>query len=175
MVYLKIPYRHASLSAHRSVKLHSKYYGPFRVLHIIGHAAYKLLLPAGCQSHDVFHVSQLKKHIGSHVVPSPDLPLVDDKGMINVASKLILERRLIQRNNEPVAQWLIKWTNLSTTEASCEDAQFIRKVFPAFHPCGQGCFKGGALSGSNIAIFSIQLCYLSPKRYLAHHQRPSED
>lgn len=33
MVYLKIqPYRHTSLSIHRSLKLHSKFYGPFRVL-----------------------------------------------------------------------------------------------------------------------------------------------
>lgn len=33
MVYLKIqPYWHTSLSLHRCAKLHSKYYGPFRVL-----------------------------------------------------------------------------------------------------------------------------------------------
>jgi hypothetical protein len=61
MVYLKIqPYSHTSLSTHRSLKLHSKYYGPFRVLERIGKAAYKILLPPHCQLHDVFHVSQLK-------------------------------------------------------------------------------------------------------------------
>ena len=33
MVYLKLhPYRHTSLSIHKCLKLHSKYYGPFRVL-----------------------------------------------------------------------------------------------------------------------------------------------
>lgn len=43
MVYLKIqPYRHTSLSLHKSLMLHPKYYGPFRV---IGKVAYKLLLP----------------------------------------------------------------------------------------------------------------------------------
>lgn len=135
MVYLKIqPYRHTSLSTHRNAKLHSKYYGPFRVLQRIGQAAYKVLLPDGCLLHDVFHVSQLKKHIGTHVVPSPDLPLVDDKGMIKVAPEEILKRRLIPRNNEPVVQWLIKWVNLPATEASWEDAQFIRKIFPSFRP-----------------------------------------
>jgi hypothetical protein len=46
MVYLKIqPYRHTTLSTHNSVKLHSKFYGPFRVLEKIGKPAYKLLLP----------------------------------------------------------------------------------------------------------------------------------
>lgn len=61
MVYLKIqPYRHTSFSAHRSLKLHSKYYGPFKVLERIGKAAYKLLLPENCLMHNVFHVSQLR-------------------------------------------------------------------------------------------------------------------
>lgn len=135
MVYLKIqPYRHTSLSIHRSLKLHSKFYGPFRVLEKVGKVAYKLLLPEGCQLHLVFHVSQLKKHIGSTAVPSPELPLIDDKGNIKVAPMTILERRLIPRNNEPVVQWLIHWTNLPVSEATWEDTDFIRKVFPSFHP-----------------------------------------
>lgn len=135
MVYLKIqPYRHTSLSIHRSLKLHSKFYGPFRVLEKVGKVAYKLLLPEGCQLHSVFHVSQLKKHIGSTAVPSPELPLIDDKGNIKVAPMTILERRLIPRNNEPVVQWLIHWTNLPVSEATWEDTDFIRKVFPSFHP-----------------------------------------
>lgn len=33
MAYLKLqPYRHTSLSLHKHLKLHSKFYGPFRVL-----------------------------------------------------------------------------------------------------------------------------------------------
>ncbi|CAN6347636.1 unnamed protein product [Urochloa humidicola] len=135
MVYLKLqPYRHTSLSTHRCLKLHSKYYGPFRVLEKIGKAAYKLLLPAGCQLHDVFHVSQLKRHLGPNAVPSPELPLIDSKGTIKVAPADVLDRRLIPRNNEPVVQWLIHWVNLPPSEATWEDANFIRKVFPSFHP-----------------------------------------
>lgn len=135
MVYLKIqPYRHTSLSTHRSLKLHSKYYGPFRVLARIGSTAYQLLLPEDCQLHDVFHVSQLKKHLGPKVVPSSELPLVDNKGNVKVGPMQILERRLIPRNNEPMVQWLIQWLNLPSSEATWEDAAFIRKVFPSFHP-----------------------------------------
>jgi hypothetical protein len=92
------------------------------------------LLPAGCQLHDVFHVSQLKKHLGPSAVPSPDLPLIDDKGTIKVAPIAILQRRMIPRNNEPVVQWLIHWMNMPESEATWEDASFIRKVFPSFHP-----------------------------------------
>ena len=55
MTYLKIqPYTHSSLSIHRSLKLHSKYYGPFRVIERIGKVAYKLLLPKTCHLHRIF-------------------------------------------------------------------------------------------------------------------------
>jgi len=101
------------------------------VLEKIGKVAYKLLLPNGCLLHPVFHVSQLKKHLGPLVIPTPDLPLVDKNGNIKVAPETILERRLIPRNNEPVVQWLIKWINLSVQEATWEDADFIRRIFPS--------------------------------------------
>lgn len=135
MVYLKIqPYRHTSLTTHKTVKLHSKFYGPYKIMERIGKTAYKLLLPEGCQLHNVFHVSKLKRHIGPQVISCPDLPLVDEKGYIKVAAAAILQRRMIPRNNEPVVQWLIHWINLPPSEASWEDADFIRKVFPSFHP-----------------------------------------
>lgn len=134
MVYLKIqPYRHTSLSVHRSLKLHSKFYGPFHVMEKIGAITYKLLLPEGCQLHPVFHVSQLKRHLGPIVVPSKELPLVDEKGNIKVAPA-VLEHRLIPINNEPVVQWLIRWTKLPSEQATWEDANFICKIFPSFHP-----------------------------------------
>lgn len=57
MVYLKLqPYRHTSLSLHKHLKLHSKFYGPFRVLARVGKHAYNLLLPEGCQLHHTFHM-----------------------------------------------------------------------------------------------------------------------
>ena len=100
----------------------------------IGKVAYKLLLPEGCLLHPVFHVSQLKKHIGPHAVPTKHLPLIDDQGNIKVAPVYILERRLIPRNNKLVVQLLIQLSNLAPTQATWEDADFIRKVFPSFHP-----------------------------------------
>jgi hypothetical protein len=78
MVYLKLqPYMHTSLIIHRCLKLHSKYYGPFRVLEKIDNTSYKLLLPEGCKLHPTFHVSQLKKHLGSKAVSTPHLTLLN--------------------------------------------------------------------------------------------------
>lgn len=138
VVYLKLqPYRHTSLSLHMFLKLHSKFYGPFKVLEKVGNTAYKLLLPEGCQLHHTLHVSQLKKHIGSHVIPTKYLPLVDANGLIKMEPGAILERKLIlwpQGNiSIPVVHWLIKWVNMPVEAATWEDAAFIQKVFPSFH------------------------------------------
>ena len=79
MVYLKMqPYRQTAFGIRGLLKLRSKYYGPFRVQRKIGSVAYHLQLPENATIHPVFHVSQLKKHLGSHVVPIPGLPLVGE-------------------------------------------------------------------------------------------------
>jgi hypothetical protein len=119
MVYLKMqPYRMAAFGLRGAIKLHSKFYGPFRVLQPIGNRAYKLLLPDGVQIHPVFHVSQLKKHIGPTVIPNLDLPLIDAQGKIHTAPSHVLQVRQIPRNNIAVVQWLVQWENLSPEEAT---------------------------------------------------------
>jgi hypothetical protein len=133
MAYPKMqPYRMAAFGLRGAIKLHSKFYGPFRVIQKVGVRAYKLLLPEGVQIHPVFHVSQLKKHVGPHVIPSPDLPLVTPDGKIKTAPHSVLETRQIPRNNVAVVQWLIQWEGLTKDEATWEDADFIKKIFPEF-------------------------------------------
>jgi hypothetical protein len=47
----------------------------------------------------------LKKHLGAQAIPSPNLPLIDEKGnSTQVAPKTILARRVVLRNNEHVVQ-----------------------------------------------------------------------
>jgi hypothetical protein len=70
MVYLKLqPFRQNNFGLHQSLKLTPKYYGPFIVLEKIGPSAYKLQLHESVEIHPIFHVSQLKKHLGPKVVP----------------------------------------------------------------------------------------------------------
>jgi ribosomal protein L21E len=139
MVYLKMqPYRETALGLRNSLKLSSKYYGPFRVLQKVGKQAYKLQLPEGTLIHDVLHVNQLKKHIGPKAVPNPTLPLVTPDGKIKIAPLAVLQYRQVPRSagdyDIPVPQWLIHWENLSPEEATWEDAKFIQATFPTFQP-----------------------------------------
>jgi hypothetical protein len=123
MAYLKLqPYMHSSLGLQKQVKLHSKFYGLFKVPQKIGNVAYKLMLPEGYSIHHVFHVSQIKKHIGPKVIPQANFPLTDSEGNIMVYHEKLLNRRMIPRNNESVIQWMIQWVNLPPTTTTWEDS-----------------------------------------------------
>jgi hypothetical protein len=99
MVYLKMqPYRENALGLRNALKLTSKFYGPFRVMKRIGRVAYKLQLPAGTLLHDVFHVNQLKRHLGPAAVPNAKLPLLTPDGKVKTAPLAILQYRQVPRN-----------------------------------------------------------------------------
>jgi hypothetical protein len=139
MVYLKMqPYRETALGLRHSVKPTSKWYGPYRVMKKVGQVAYQLQLPLGTKIHDVFHVNQLKKHLGKAAVPNASLPLVTSEGKVKTAPLAVLQRRQISRSageyDIVVPQWLIYWENMSEHEATWEDAKFIQATFPLFKP-----------------------------------------
>lgn len=65
MVYLKMaPYRLSAFGFRGALKLQNEYYGPFLVIQKVGNRAYKLQFPDTINIRPVFHVSQLKKHLG---------------------------------------------------------------------------------------------------------------
>ena len=117
MVFLKLqPYRQTLVSGMPNPKLAPKFYGPFRVLDIMGKGAYKLDLPTTGQIHNVFHVSQLKKAYG---YTGQFIPLPIQGGEAKEFQPLvILERKLVRRGNRPDVQLLIHWKNLSPAKAT---------------------------------------------------------
>ena len=74
-VYLRLqPYKQSSVQSKKLGKLAPHFYGPFQVLQKVGEVSYKLDLLAGSLINHVFHVSNLKAKLGTHVVPRPTLP-----------------------------------------------------------------------------------------------------
>ena len=71
-VLLKLrPYRQQSLACRVNEKPSPHFYGPFTILAKVGPIVYHLQLPVEAKIHSVFHVSQLKKFVGSLFCYSP--------------------------------------------------------------------------------------------------------
>jgi len=93
--------------AHRtSNKLSAKFFGLFLVLAKIGVVAYKLQLPEDSKIHPIFHISQLRKHVGARPIQST-LPEVDEVGMIAAEPVVVLDRKLAKLGNQAAVYMLI--------------------------------------------------------------------
>ncbi|KAF5449559.1 hypothetical protein F2P56_029991, partial [Juglans regia] len=67
------PYRQNSMALYRNLKMSPHFNGPFQVLQKLGSVTYKLDLPPLVRIHPMFHVSCLKRKLGSQVQPIPTL------------------------------------------------------------------------------------------------------
>ncbi|PKI45685.1 hypothetical protein CRG98_034001 [Punica granatum] len=151
MVFLKLqPYRQGSVIAKSSEKLSPRYYGPYRIMDKVGKVAYKLNLPSSAQVHPVFHVSQLKKAIGTASCSSK-LPNTDDTSDERLPQPLaILEHRIVKRGNQTAERLLIYWSNSSPADATWEYVDELRLRFPQFNLAGTD-FKGaGNVMGQEV-------------------------
>jgi len=80
-VFLKVSPLKGSLQFGQKGKLTPRYIEPFEILQRIGPVAYRLALPPTLQGiHDVFHVSQLRRHIPDpeHVISHEPLQLKEN-------------------------------------------------------------------------------------------------
>ena len=74
-VFLRLqPYKQTSLKVKHCQKLAPKFYGPYTVLKRVGQVAYQLALPIQSKLHPIFHVSCLKKVIGTSFQIQTNLP-----------------------------------------------------------------------------------------------------
>lgn len=93
MVYLKVKrFQQQLFSLTPTLKLSSKYYGPFPILAKIGKVAYRLQLLEGVKIHPVFHVSLLKKSMGPMELTSLDLLHMEEDASTKVEPLAVLEK-----------------------------------------------------------------------------------
>lgn len=60
-------------------------------------------------------------HVGLALVTASALPEFNDEDYCPLVPAAVLQRRLVQRNNLPVVQWLSQWQGLEPEDASWED------------------------------------------------------
>ena len=93
-----------------SNKLSPWFYGPYRVLESV---AYRLDLPPGSKIHPVFHVSILKKQLGSTDKIDSSIPLVSEtSGHLQPQPIVVLNSRSNGRKHELLIQWQGLPTNI---------------------------------------------------------------
>lgn len=134
MVYLKLqPYCQSSLAARTNEKLSPRFYGPFTILGRVGKVAYRLDLPPTAKIHNVFHVSQLKKAIGSaHVSPSVPPQITADL-VLEAEPDALLAVRTKTLGDHSAMEVLIQWQQLPPWESTWEDFHALNCRFPHFH------------------------------------------
>lgn len=90
-VFLKLrPYRQHTLASRHCEKLALRFYGPYKVLEKIGAVAYKLKLPTDPMVHNVFHVSQLKRFVGTSVQVQTQAPNLTDEFELHMIPEKVL-------------------------------------------------------------------------------------
>ncbi|RVW83267.1 Transposon Tf2-12 polyprotein [Vitis vinifera] len=133
-VYIKLcPYRLRSLAKRPNEKLSPRYFGPYKVVQQIGPVAYRLELPSSTTIHPVFHVSQLKRALGSAVLCQPLSPILAEDLEWLVEPDQVLDIRKSSNNNQLSIEVLIQWKGLPQFEASWESVDTIKEHFPDFH------------------------------------------
>ena len=91
-VFLRLqPYKKTSLKAEHFHKLAPKFYGSYTVLKRVGQVTYQLALPSQSKLHPVFHVSCLKKVIGTRCKIETNLLELAEEGSIWLQPEAVLD------------------------------------------------------------------------------------
>jgi hypothetical protein len=108
-VFLRLqPYKQTSLKAEHCQNLAPKFYGPYTVLKCVGQVAYQLALPSQSKLHPVFHVSCLKKVIGTRCQIQTNLPELAEEGSIWIQQEAILDQREHQLHQRTINKVLVQ-------------------------------------------------------------------
>ena len=106
--------------------------------------AYKFELPAGSQTHNVFHVSLLKKFVGLVPLPVMELPPVsEDTSTTLPRPECVLDRRIVRKGAyRSKTEILVKWAGAPQRGCNVGRPATFLKVLSEIYLCGQGSSKG---------------------------------
>lgn len=146
LVYLKLqPYRQSSVVFRSSLKLTPRFFGPYKVIEWIGPVAYRLEQPCASKIHDVFHVSLLRKYLGSPVEVSPELPPISSFDSILPQPERVLDTRVVQKGHyRPKIEVLILWKGTPCKDATWKNLCRFSKQYPKFILADKDVASGGA-------------------------------
>ena len=116
-----------------------KFYGPYTVLKRVGQVAYQLALPSHSKLHLIFHVSCLKKVIGTKCQTQTNLPKLDKEGSIWLQPEAILDQCEHRLRQKTIKEVLVQCKYRTPADATWEPTTILQQ-FPHLKPRGQGYF-----------------------------------
>jgi len=115
-------------------KLAPRYVGPYEIIESCGPVAYKLRLPPQLTAtHDVFHVSQLKKciRVPTEIVEQQEISLEPDLSYVEHPVKILDQKERETRRNV-IRMYKVQWNHHTEEEATWETESYLNQHFPGF-------------------------------------------
>ena len=103
---------------------------------------YKLRLPEGVRIHPVFHVSLLKKYVGTEPGVTTDLPTVTEEGAVVLEPERIINTRWVKQSGKFIEESLLQWRRLPLEEATWEKTEALREHFSNVDLANKGPLDG---------------------------------
>ena len=131
-VFLKISPMKGVMRFGKKGKLSPRYIGPFEILDRIGQVAYRLALPpALAETHNVFHISMLRKYVSdpSHVLSYEPLQLKQDLSYDEQPER-ILEKGIKELRSKRIPLVKVLWKNSTEREATWELEDDMKARYP---------------------------------------------
>ena len=115
-------------------KLAPRYVGPYEIIENCGPVAYKLRLPPQLTAtHDVFHVSQLKKciRVPTEIVEQQEILVEPDLSYVEQPVK-ILDRKERGTRRKVIKMYKVQWNHHTEEEATWETESYLNQNLPGF-------------------------------------------
>jgi hypothetical protein len=131
-VFLKVSPMRGVMRFGKKGKLCPRFVGPFKITQRIGRLAYRIALPPNLiGTHDVFHVSMLRKYIANPDVIVDYEPLEIQEGLTYVEEPVRIvdkKEQVLRTKTIPIVKVL--WRNHGVNEASWEAEHDMRSRYP---------------------------------------------
>jgi hypothetical protein len=131
-VFLKVSPMMGVMRFEKKGKLSPTFVGPFEITQKVGGLAYKIALPPDLVgTHDVFHVSMLRKYIANPDVIVEYEPLEIHEGLTYVDEPVkIMDKKEQVLHTKMIPIVKVLWHNYGVEEASLEVEHDMRSRYP---------------------------------------------
>jgi hypothetical protein len=99
---------------------------PLHSYKVCGTSSISVTLPSQSKLHPIFHVSCLKKVIGTRCHIQTNLPELAEEGSIWLQPEAVLDQRECRLRQRTIKEVLVKWKDMTPADATWELATILQ-------------------------------------------------